>query len=130
MFWKIYTWIYVVLTAIGTLMVIPTVGSWNLASWEGMIESILLAVGVFVFVYKKPLFNKAVWKTIFIAILLVWIIQIFAYSTNIQFLSFLKVNIIEHGIGFALFSMIIAIPALEAIYKLGFQKENSQPAIR
>lgn len=125
MFWKIYAWIYVVITAVGFLFLIPTIGSWNFASWGGTIESILLAIGVFVFAYKKQLFNKAAWKFIFIAILLVWVADIIFYATNVQFLSFLKVNAIEQGVGEVLFSIIVSIPALVAIYKLGFQKENS-----
>jgi hypothetical protein len=127
MFWKIYAWIYVVITAVGFLFLIPGIGSWNFASWEGVAESILLAIGVFVFAYKKQLFNKATWKFIFIAILLVWIVQIISYSTNVQFLTFLKVNVIEQGIGTVLLTIIVSIPALVAIYKIGFGKENSQP---
>jgi len=125
MFWKIYAWIIVVITAVGFLFLIPGIGSWNIASWEGIIESILLAIGAFVFAYKKQLFNKAAWKFIFIAILLVWVADIIFYITNIQFLSFLKVNAFEHGVGEVLFSIVIGIPALIAIYKMGFPKENS-----
>ena len=125
MFWKIYTWIYVVITAVGFLFLIPGIGSWNFASWEVIIESILLTIGVFVFTYKKQLFNKVAWKFIFIAILLVWVADIIFYVTNIQFLSFLKVNAFEHGVGEVLFSIVISIPALIAIYKIGFPKENS-----
>ena len=84
MFWKIYTWIYVVITAVGFLFLIPGIGSWNFASWEVIIESILLTIGVFVFTYKKQLFNRAAWKFIFIATSLVWIAQIIFYATNIQ----------------------------------------------
>ena len=125
MFWKIYAWIIVVITAVGFLFLIPGIGSLNFASWEGIIESILLAIGAFVFAYKKQLFNKAAWKFIFIAILLVWVADIIFYITNIQFLSFLKVNAFEHGVGEVLFSIVIGIPALIAIYKMGFPKENS-----
>ena len=124
MFWKIYTWIYVVVNAVGFLLLIPGSGSWNFASWEGVIEGILLPIGVFVFTYKKQLFNRAAWKFIFIAISLVWIAQIIFYATNIQFLSFLKVNAIEQGVGTVLFTIIVSIPALVAIYKMGFPKEN------
>ena len=125
MFWKIYTWIYVVITAVGFLFLIPGIGSWNFASWEVIIESILLTIGVFVFTYKKQLFNKVAWKFIFIAILLVWVADIIFYVANTQFLSFLNVNAFEHGVGEVLFSIVISIPALIAIYKIGFPKENS-----
>ena len=109
----------------GFLFLIPGIGSWNFASWEVIIESILLTIGVFVFTYKKQLFNKVAWKFIFIAILLVWVADIIFYVTNIQFLSFLNVNAFEHGVGEVLFSIVISIPALIAIYKMGFPKENS-----
>ena len=93
MFWKIYTWIYVVITAVGFLFLIPGIGSWNFASWEVIIESILLTIGVFVFTYKKQLFNKVAWKFIFIAILLVWVADIIFYVANTQFLSFLNLEL-------------------------------------
>ncbi len=125
MFWKIYAWIYVVITVVGFLFLIPAISSWNFASWEGIIEGILLAIGVFVFAYKKQMFNKAAWKFIFIAILLVWVADIIFYVANIQFLRFLEVNAFEHGVGEVLFSIIVSIPALVAIYKLSFQKENA-----
>ncbi len=130
MFWKIYAWIYIVIVAVGTLALVPTIGSWGFASWEGVIEGLLLAIGVFVFAYKKELFNKTAWKVIFIAILFFWVAGIISYTTNVQFLNFLKVNVNalgEHGIGTVLFTIIISIPALLAIYKIGFRKEHSQP---
>ncbi|KKU04602.1 MAG: hypothetical protein UY61_C0038G0003 [Candidatus Adlerbacteria bacterium GW2011_GWC1_50_9] len=125
MFWKIYTVIYLLLIIVGTLFVVPSIGSWNFASWEGVIEGVLLAIGAFAFAYKKEWFNKETWKFIFIGILLVWIADIIFYTTNLQFLNFLKPNAIEHGVGTVLFSIVISIPALIAIYKTGFPKENS-----
>ncbi len=143
MFWKIYAVIYLLMILIGTLVLIPMIGpwmwmwagapegmvlpigSWNLASWMGVIEGILLAIGVFVFVYKKNFLNKEAWKFIFIVILLGWITDIIIYTTNLQLPSFFKVNAFEYGVGEFLFSIIISIPALVAIYKMGFLKKNS-----
>lgn len=125
MFWKIYAWIYVVITAVGSLFLIPTIGFWNFAVWEGVIEGLLLALGVFVFAYKKELFNKKAWKFIFIAILLFWVAGVVSYVTNVQFLNFLKVNVIEHGIGTVLFAIVVSIPALIAIYRMGFRKDSA-----
>ena len=125
MFWKIYAWIYAVAIATGTLVMIPTMGSWDFASWEGVIEGLLLAIGAFVFAYKKKLFNETAWKVIFIAILFFWVAGIISYTTNVQFLNFLKINVNvlgEHGIGTVLFTIIVSIPALIAIYKMGFGK--------
>ena len=62
MFWKIYAGIYILFVVVGALFLIPTISSWNFASWEGVIESILLAIGVFAFAYKKQWFNKETWK--------------------------------------------------------------------
>ena len=125
MFWKIYAWIYVVIIGVGTLVLISKIGSWDFASWEGTIEGLLLAIGAFVFAYKKQLFNEVAWKVIFIAILFFWVAGIISYTTNVQFLNFLKVNtdvLGEHGIGAVLFTIIVSIPALIAIYKMGFRK--------
>src|SRR3989338_3212318 len=129
MFWKIYAWIYVVVTALGTLAIIPKVSSWDFALWEGTIEGLLLAIGVFVFAHKKQLFNEIAWKIIFIAILLFWVAAIISYATNAQSLDFLKANVDvlgEHSLGMVLFTIIFSIPALLAIYKMGFRKVHSQ----
>lgn len=125
MFWRIYALIYVVMSATALLFLIPAIGSWNFATWEGVTESVILSIGVFTFAYKKQLFNQAAWKFIFIAISLIWILDIIFYVTNIQFLSFLKMNAYEASMGDVLFSIIVSIPALVAIYKIGFRKENS-----
>lgn len=123
MLWKIYAWIYIALSTIGLLVLMTGISSWNLSSWEGAIESILLCIAVFSFTYKKQIFDKAVWKLIFIAILIIWIATIIFYTTDIQLLNFLRVNAIKFGITDVLLSVIVNIPALTAIYKLGFQKK-------
>ena len=40
--WKIYFWIYAILSLIGVIALIPSLPSFNFASWEGTAESILL----------------------------------------------------------------------------------------
>ncbi|MEX0616754.1 MAG: hypothetical protein WD231_03020 [Candidatus Woykebacteria bacterium] len=122
MFWKIYAWIYVLVILAGSLLLVPTIGSWNLASWEGAIESILLAIGVFVFAYKKELFNRKIWKFIFIIILAIWIGDIVFYTTKLSYLGFLETSI-PASTSEALFSILFSVPALVAIYKMGFTKK-------
>lgn len=123
MFWRIYTVLYLLIIIVVTLFLIPTIGSWNFASWKAITESILLAIGVFVFAYKKNLLNRSVWKFVFNAILLFWTADIIFYTTNLQLLSFLEVN--EYDLGAVALLTFVSLPALVAIYKIGYPKENS-----
>lgn len=124
MFWKIYAWIYISLTLLGTALLIPTYRSWNFASWEGVIEGILLASGVFIFVYKKDLLNREFWKYVFFIILVIWIADIIFYTTGFSYLRFFETSIPQSAWE-VLLSIFISIPALVAVYRLGFSRKIS-----
>jgi len=123
MFWKIYAIIITLFTLVGSVVILPSIGSWRFAEWEGFIESILLVLGVLAFAYKKNLFNSQFWKVVFIAIILMWTGEGLSYLTNSSYLDFFKITVVPFGGAEILTSVILGIPALVAIYKLGFSKK-------
>jgi len=122
--WKIYFWIYAVLSAIGLLVLLPQLSTFNFATYEGLLESILLVIGTYTFIYKKHIIPN-IWKIIFFLMLIVWAIQLIYYSNAIPsitpYLRFFETSI-SQGYGTVVFTMIISIPAIFAVYKLGFSK--------
>ena len=121
--WKIYAIIYALLTIAGFFMVINTMASWNFGSWESMIESIILAIGTLIFSYGKVFLNNKVWKSIFIAILAIWIANAVSHFLGLSDF-ILQANIKSDTTTFFV-GIIISIPALISIYKLGFLKNKN-----
>lgn len=114
MLWKIYFWVYLVLSIIGLFSLLPQLSLFNFASWEGLAESVLLVIGTYAFVYNKSIFPNAAWKVIFSLISLVWIAQLIYYSNAVPsikpFFSFLANNPPQS------YGMV-------AVYKLAFTKK-------
>lgn len=124
--WKIYFWIYAILSLIGVIALIPSLPSFNFASWEGTAESILLIIATYTYVYKKTILPN-IWKVVFFLMLAIWIIQILFYANIIPALTpYLKIfeTSISQGFEGVAFSILISVPAFYAVYKLGFGKSS------
>ena len=125
MLWKIYFWIYSILTIIGLLVLIQYLVNFNLADWLSGLESILLVLGLYSYIFGKKIFSKKVWKIVFWVMLVFWIqtlLDIFVLSGMIEkLLPFLKISI-PISSAEAVMSIIISLPGLLAIYRLGYKK--------
>lgn len=127
MLWKAYFYIYTFLNIVGFLVLLPQLSTYNFATWEGLLETLFLILGTYVFVFKKKMFSKNVWKGLFIVILTIWLLQLTLYANAVPFLTpylmFLKTSVSQSYGGVSV-SVVISIPALYAIYKLGFSKNK------
>jgi heme/copper-type cytochrome/quinol oxidase subunit 4 len=124
--WKIYFWIYLVLTLLGLPQLLSLLPVLNFAAWEGVFENIVLVLGLYSFVFKTQVFSKKTWRMIFYIILVAWILQLI-YNLHLSsaidsYLNFVDVQVF--GLFAFLFSIIISIPALYSIYLLGFTSEK------
>lgn len=126
MWWKIYFWLYLVLSIVGVILLLPQIPTFNFASWEGFVENIILIVGTYSFVYSKNIIISAIWKVIFILISLVWVAQVVYYSNAVStikpLLQFLE-NKPPQSFGLVAISILLSIPAMIAVYKLAFTKK-------
>lgn len=125
--WKSYYYIYLILTVLGMFILLPQLSSLNFAGWESIIESILLVLGTYSFVYKRSMFSKKIWASTFIVLLIIWFLQLIFYANSFPtitpMLSFLKTSY-PQNYGELAFSIFLSIPALVAIYKIGFNKNK------
>ena len=121
MLWKLYAWVYVVMTFIGFVLLVPLLASWDFTSWEGAVETVVLAIGALSYSYHRSIFTKRIWQIIFAIIILIWTVDVVYYTLSPSYLSFL-------GSGIAMkksevfLTMFLSIPALIAVYKLGFAR--------
>ncbi len=106
------------MTAIGIIALIPALSSLNFASYEGLIEGIVLTIATYSYVYNKKIFPTIAWKCIFVYLLILWALQILVKIVPIDFLSFIETNI-YNGLGPIIFSIVLSIPAIIAMYRLG-----------
>ncbi len=114
--WKIYFWIYLLISLGGLILVIPHLFEPSFELYEGTIENIILVLGTWSYAYNKNIFHSAIWKYAFTIILIIWLLQLFVAVTGIEFLFFTKSNFLS---GQIIFSIAISVPALIAIYRLG-----------
>lgn len=122
MLWKIYFYIYLVLTLLSVVILLPSISSWKFSIYESVIESIFLLIGLYSYIFRKKLFSKKSWQYIFCGILIIWILDTIRSFTNLPILAFLD-NYSDWNAQEVFFSIIISIPALVSIYRLGFPKK-------
>lgn len=125
--WKAYYYIYLVLTILGLFTLLPKISSFNLATWESIVESIVLVLGTYSFIFKKYVFTNKVWRNIFIFISAIWTLQMIFYSNAFPaitpMIKFVESSYPQNYNDVAL-SIFLSIPALVAIHKIGFNKKN------
>ena len=124
MLWKIYAWIFTIVAFVGIPFFIYSIESWNFASWESIVEGVILAIGVLAFSYKKVLLQSGFWKFAFIVILISWIVDITFYAFNLPFPSFLKLNIPVSTTEVPLL-ILFSVPAFIPIYRMGFSRKTA-----
>jgi len=125
MLWKIYFWIYTVLTVLGFLFLLPQLPIFNLMDYEGIIEGIFIILGLYSYIYKKKFLSKNNWRAIFYFIAIIWVIQLIAYANAIPlltpYISIFKLNTIS-TYNEVIFGVFFSLPALYVIYKLSQEK--------
>lgn len=119
MLWKIYAWIYGMLMFLATLDALSSVRSWNIASWLGVIEGIVLAMGALFFAHKKVPPRGGFWKAAFVIISISWLANVIFYAFNIPYPSALDMSITISKTH-ALLTMFLSVPALIAMFRMGF----------
>lgn len=126
MLWKIYSWGFIILTLIGMIVIVkdaPLV----FADTLGAILNILLMIGVFVFAYNKKFLTNQVWKIIFwisIIFLIEGFLEVYILPKDFinNYLSFLQSKVVQSPTD-VIFSWILGLPAIYAIYKMAFEKK-------
>lgn len=120
--WKIYFWILLISSIIGTLIVAKDIINFNLGDWLGMASNIILILAVYSLVFKKQILSPQVWKVILWIMVGTVVVELEPTGTLKKILSFLEPNILRATTEEMIVQIIIALPALYAVYKLGYKK--------
>lgn len=125
MWWKIYFWIFAVLTIVGVFLSLGELNKLTLVDWVGLLLNLILVISTYSFVMNKKLFSKETWGLLFwvnLFFLTINVVYEFLLPENIKSSLTILQSSIEADMGMILFSFLVSIPALYALYKLAYNK--------
>lgn len=122
MWWKIYFWIYLIGNVINVFISLQF-APFGISDITGILLGIFLQLALYAYVFKKTVLQANYWKILF------WIVVFFFVEEMLElfvlpkdfvanFAPFLKTNI-SLSAEERLFSWLISLPGVYAIYKLG-----------
>ena len=123
MIWKIYFWFLLISLVGSVLSMIPHFLNFNPSDIEGVVEGVIYVLALNAYIWKGVKFPARVWATLFIAIVSIVTLQILSYAGVLPF-AFLQTTAYEASLPLALASVVISIPALYVMYKMGFEKKS------
>jgi len=131
--WKIYFWILVVLTGIGTIYLLVTTPTLTPRDILQLSGEILALIGLYSFVFNKETFQQLFWKYYFWIWIVADTILAFFYrftalrdNPTMQLLYKSSYDDASNFIGW-LIGIILYIPLIYAIYRLGYPQKKIKP---
>lgn len=121
MVWKVYFWIYFIITLIGIVIVLPQLGEFNIWDLFSSLINIIFVIGLYAFAYSKKVFDVKLWKIIFYITMLYFTLDVI--DLFILPLEFFHTKALSVSRGAAIFSWLMSAPIVYSIYKLGFSKK-------
>ncbi|MDO8639664.1 MAG: hypothetical protein Q7R53_01945 [bacterium] len=125
MWWKIYFWIFAVINLIGIFGLLQFTPLNKPGDMLGIFLSIVLFLGIYAFVFKKKIFSQKIWKVAFVIVIVALIesileIYILPKDFSKKYLSVFEMSI-STSAGAGIFTWLISIPAVYAIYQLAYK---------
>ena len=122
MWWKIYFWIYLIVSVI-SLFALLQYAPFGLFEILGLLLSVVLLLAIYAYVFKKNILQTSHWKILFWIVIFLFVeemLELFVLPKDFvaNFAPFLKSNIPLNA-GERLFSWLVSLPGVYAIYKLG-----------
>lgn len=65
LWWKIFFWIFLLLTISGTINIVNGVYSYNFGSYLALIFDYIALIAIFAYIYEKNICNKIIWSIFF-----------------------------------------------------------------
>lgn len=130
MWWKIYFWIFTLLTCIGLLVYLGYL-PWGVSEVLSVFVSVVTVLAAYSYIYKKNVLKQSYWNILW------WIMLVLVIESLIEVL-FLPKGFIENiipfwksklpmGSGEIIFSWIVSAPSFYALYKLSKKEGNKTP---
>lgn len=126
--WKIYFWIIVFISALVVIFVYGKADIWMLPDWWALLGGIIGILILYSYIYKKRIFDSRVWKIIFwvgIAATVWDFVYTFSALKNIIIIP----SILQSSFGKTtgsdlLFALFIGLPMIYANFKLAYPKKS------
>jgi hypothetical protein len=132
MWWKVYFWvnaIFLILAALGYF----SYTSLKIADLIEVSALTLIMIGLYSYVFKKPVFSTNFWQKFLWLSVALTLFDLLNFSLNLESNPLINQLLISQTMegdfispGTYLFSLIISIPAIYAIYKLGYPTNSSK----
>lgn len=122
MWWKIYFWIYLILSVVGIFALLQYT-PFGLVDILGLLSSVVLPLAIYAYVFKKNILQAGHWKILFWIVIFFFVeemLELFVLPKDFvaNLAPFLKSNV-PSSAGERLFSWLFSLPGVYAIYKLG-----------
>ena|SRR3989344_1944924 len=125
MWWKIYFWIFLILSIIGLIFFFGQLKTWSFADWFEVITSIIALIGVYAYVYKKKILSSQFWIIFFWIIIVNWLSGVVYAFTPLEeafpLPDWLTSKTVTNEMEMLL-TILLSSPVAYAIYKLGQKK--------
>jgi len=122
MWWKIYFWIYLILSVVGIFALLQHTPL-GLVDILGLLLSIVLLLAIYAYAFKKNILQVSYWKILFWIVIFLFVeemLELFVLPKDFisNLIPFLKNNVPLNA-GERLFSSLFSLPNVYVIYKLG-----------
>ena len=122
MWWKIYFWIYLIISVISVFALLEY-APFGLADILGLLLNIVVLLAIYAYVFKKNVLQAGHWKILFWIVIFFFVeemLELFVLPKDFvaNLIPFLKSNV-PLSTGERLFSWLVSLPGVYAIYKLG-----------
>lgn len=125
MWWKIYFWIYTILTVPGIIFIYGKLSEWLLVDALEVGTSIAAILALYSYVYKKKIFSRSVWQIFFWVSVASSTIEILYKYTAFNFLSSLLESRMVTSGQEILLGIALSLPIYYAAYQLAYKKASS-----
>lgn len=129
MWWKIYFWLYLLLTIITLVFVYGQLKTWTLVDVFWIVGLIIATLGIYSYVFKKQVLSFEFWKYFFWISAILLVVEVAYKFTPLEetypFLSTLIYGSTPKEVGdepWFIISALLGLPALYAFYKISYHK--------
>lgn len=122
--WKVYFWIFTVLSVIGIVFGYGSLSSWAFVELLEVTTGILSILCLYSFVFKKRIFDTQVWQVILLVSVIGFILEMLYKFTPFNLLSSILESRQATNGQDVLLATLISLPAYYANYQLAYPQKT------
>ena len=122
MWWKIYSWIVIIIAGLGMLGYLGTLANWTIFDWITVIDSGLIIFILYSFLYNRDVLAPSQWQIIFWYEIISTIIYTLIYFSPLKdTLMASSVESADIGVNVYIFLILVGLPFFYANYVLAYK---------